>query len=86
MIFLVYKLECSIIKISTEWILRCWQYKHNYIDTYLHTYVLTFVQPHKNKVKCKQNKTEWLLQQNHRADGMIEAPNGRMDTAHRGCC
>ena len=46
-IFLVL-LECFIIKISTEWILRYWQYKHNYIDTYLHIYALTFAQPHKN--------------------------------------
>ena len=34
------------------------------------------------KKKSKQNKTEWLLQQKHRVDGMIEAPNGRMDSAH----
>ena len=37
-------------------------------------------------LKNKQNKTEWLLQQNHRVGGMIEAPDGRMDTAHQGCC
>ena len=34
----------------------------------------------------KQNKTEWLLQQNHREGGMIEAPNGRTDTAHQRYC
>ena len=33
-----------------------------------------------------QNKTEWLLQQNHRMDGMVEAPNERMDTVYQGCC
>ena len=43
-IFLEYKLECFIIEISTQWILRCWQYKHNYINklptyTYLHRYL-----------------------------------------------
>ena len=43
--------ECFIIKISLAWIVRSWQYKHNYIDTYLHTYVLTFPQPHKINYK-----------------------------------
>ena len=28
------------------------------------------------------NKTESLLQQNHRVGGMIEAPNERIDTTH----
>ena len=41
-IFFVYKLECFIIKTSTQRILRCWQYKHNYIDKYLHTYIPTY--------------------------------------------
>ena len=49
-----------IIKISLAWIMRSWQYKHNYIDTYLHPYVLTFTEPHKNKLK------EWLLRQNQK--------------------
>ena len=48
------------MKISLEWIVRCWQYKHNYIDTYLHIYVLRFAQPHKNKLNYlftfKKNK------------------------------
>ena len=26
--------------------------KHNYIDTYLHTYVFTFAQSHKIKLQC----------------------------------
>ena len=37
-------------------------------------------------LKNEQNKTEWLLQQNHIVGGMIEVPNGRMGTAHQGCC
>ena len=37
-------------------------------------------------LKNKPNKTEWLLQQNHRVSRMIEAANERMDTAHQGCC
>ena len=46
-IFLVSKLECFIIKISTQWILRCWQYKYNYIDnTYLHTYLHIYLHLH----------------------------------------
>ena len=49
-IFLV-QLECFIIKVPTQWTLRCQQYKHNYKDANLHTYVLTFAQPHKNKLK-----------------------------------
>ena len=36
------KLECLIIKKSLEWILRCWQCKHNYIDTYLHAKAKNF--------------------------------------------
>ena len=32
------------------------------------------------------NKIEWLLQQNHRVDGMIEAPNQKMTTVHQVCC
>ena len=52
----VYKLEFFIIEISTWRFWRCWQYKHNYIDKYLHiyipTYVLAFAQPHKNMLKC----------------------------------
>ena len=68
--------------------MRCSQCKHSYIDTYLHTYVLTFAQSYENKLKYlslkKQiNKTEWLLQQNHRVGGMIEAPNERMNTVHQ---
>ena len=38
------------------------------------------------KKKNKQNKTEQLLQQNHRVGGMIEAHNERMSTVHQGCC
>ena len=30
--------------------------------------------------KNKQNKSEWLLQQNHRVDGLTEDYNERMDT------
>ena len=32
--------------------MRCWQCKYNYVDTYLHKYILTFAQSHKNKLKC----------------------------------
>ena len=70
--------------------MRCWQYKHNYKDTYLHTYILIFAQPHKNKLKYlflkKANKTEWLLQQNHRVGGMIGATTERKPTVHQECC
>ena len=37
-------------------------------------------------LKIKQNKIEWLLQQNHRVGGMIEAPNERIDTVHQESC
>ena len=40
-IFLV-KLECLIIKKSLQPILKCWQCKHNYIDTYLHAKAKNF--------------------------------------------
>ena len=62
------------------------------MDKCLHTFVLTLAQPHKKSwnvfllKKNKLNKTEWLLQQNHRVGGVTEGPNGRMDTAHQGCC
>ena len=36
-------------------------------------------------LKNKQNKTEWLLQQDHRVGGMIGDYNERMDTVHQGC-
>ena len=56
------KLECFIIKISLAWIVRSSQYEHNYIDTYLHPYVLTCTQPHKNKMKeslLRHNQKGW---------------------------
>ena len=34
----------------------------------------------------KNNKTELLLRQNHSVGGMIEAPNGIMETVHQGSC
>ena len=37
-------------------------------------------------LKNQQNKTEWLLQQNHRVGGMIEALNERMNTVHQEYC
>ena len=46
-LFGVARLFHHIINISIGWIVRGWQYKHNYIDTYLYTCVLTFAQPHK---------------------------------------
>ena len=39
-----------IIKKFLEQILRCWQCRHNFIDTYLHAYILTYTQPYKNKL------------------------------------
>ena len=70
--------------------MRCWQCKYNYVDTYLHKYILTFAQSHKNKLKClftekkkKKKKSEWLLQQNHNVGGMIEAFTERMDIFHQ---
>ena len=36
-------------------------------------------------LKNKQNKTEWLLQQDHRVGGMIGDYNERMATVHQGC-
>ena len=41
-----------IIKKSLEQILRYWQCKQNFIDTYLHAYILTYTQPYKNKLSC----------------------------------
>ena len=37
-------------------------------------------------LRNKQNKTKWLLPQNHRMGEMVEDPNERMDTAHQRCC
>ena len=31
----------------------------------------------------RQNKTEWILQQNHRVGGIVRAPKGRMDKAYQ---
>ena len=42
------QVECIINK-NPRVILRCWQRKHNYIDTYMHTYLHTL---HKYKLKC----------------------------------
>ena len=59
---------------------------HTYI--YICTYIWTATL---NKLKClftyKASKivVEWLLQQNHRVGGMIEAQNERIETVHQGC-
>ena len=37
-------------------------------------------------LRNKQNKTEWLLQQNHRVGGITEDHNERMDPVHQGFC
>ena len=50
MMFLVL-LECFVSKMSIKWIAKCSQCKRNNINTYLLTYVLTFAQPRKNKLK-----------------------------------
>ena len=34
-------------------------------------------------LKNKQNKTKWLLKQNHGVGEMIEAANERRDTVHQ---
>ena len=34
----------------------------------------------------KQNKTEWLVGQNHTLRGVIWASTERMDTFHQECC
>ena len=85
-IFLM-KLESSVIKISLGWIVRCWQCKDNYIDTHLHTSVLTFTQPHKVEMSFYLKKIKLIRYSNKiRVGGMNEVPKERMETAHQECC
>ena len=65
------------------------------MPTYIYTYIHMYLHWHSDiKInwnvlllkKNKTKKTEWLLQQNHRVGGMIEAPNERMDTVYQEPC
>ena len=63
--------------------MRRGQYKYNYIDAYLHTYIFTFTQPHENKLKyfpLKKAKQNWVVTPTKWQSGCMRgAPTERID-------